>query len=158
MRRSCRVVRNLSESGDRRTSTLRREYRAAFPLSHAVSWARPHSSFTTYLSTGTHVLRSGLTLTFFSKGIPRTESITPCVRLSSVFDARCRSLSCSYLVGRPFPGDFFTAAFQCPHRVGRVGTLGDGGKWVCGLDRVARQRKCVIYSFGLSISTLSTPQ
>ena len=59
---------------------------------------------------------------------------------------------------RSFPGDFFTAAFQCPHRVGRVGTLGDGGKWVCGLDRVARQKQCVIYSFGLSMSTLSTPQ
>ena len=59
---------------------------------------------------------------------------------------------------RSFPGDFFTAAFQCPHRLGGVGTLGDGGKRVCGLDRVARQKQCVIYSFGLSISTLSTPQ
>ena len=49
-----------------------------------------------------------------------------------------------------FPGDFFTPAFQCPHRVERVGTLGDGGKWVCGLDRVAKQKHCVIYSFGLS--------
>jgi hypothetical protein len=45
-------------------------------------------------------------------------------------------------------GDFFIPAFQCPHRVQRVGTLGDGGKWVCGLDRVAKQDKCVIYSFG----------
>ncbi|KAI9452236.1 hypothetical protein BJY52DRAFT_947626 [Lactarius psammicola] len=45
--------------------------------------------------------------------------------------------------------DFFIPAFQCPHRVQRVGTLGDGGKWVCGLDRVAKQDKCVIYSFGL---------
>ena len=48
-----------------------------------------------------------------------------------------------------FPGDFFIPAFQCPHRVERIGTLGDGGKWVCGLDRVAKQDKCVIYSFGL---------
>jgi len=31
-----------------------------------------------------------------------------------------------------------------------VGTLGDGGKWVCGLDRVARQPECVIYSFGVN--------
>ncbi|KAN0138449.1 Methyltransferase domain containing protein [Lactarius tabidus] len=44
--------------------------------------------------------------------------------------------------------DFHILAFQCPHRVQRVGTLGDGGKWVCGLDRVAKQDKCVIYSFG----------
>jgi len=46
--------------------------------------------------------------------------------------------------------DFFVPAFQCPHRVERVGTLGDGGKWVCGLDRVAKQDKCVIYSFGVN--------
>ncbi|KAF8265518.1 methyltransferase domain-containing protein [Lactarius quietus] len=45
--------------------------------------------------------------------------------------------------------DFFIPAFQCPHRVERVGRLGDGGKWVCGLDRVAKQDKCVIYSFGI---------
>ena len=51
-------------------------------------------------------------------------------------------------------GDFFIPAFQCPHRVERVGTLGDGGKWVCGLDRVAKQDKCVIYSFGLLHSPL----
>jgi hypothetical protein len=49
-----------------------------------------------------------------------------------------------------FPGDFFIAAFQCPHRVERIGTLGDGGKWMCGVDRIAKQEKCVIYSFGLS--------
>ncbi|KAH9069705.1 methyltransferase domain-containing protein [Lactarius deliciosus] len=47
-------------------------------------------------------------------------------------------------------GDFFIPAFQCPHRVQRVGTLGDGGKWVCGLDRVIKQDKCVIYSFGIN--------
>jgi len=46
--------------------------------------------------------------------------------------------------------DFFTPAFQCPHQVERVGTLGDGGKWVCGLDRVAKQKHCVIYSFGVN--------
>ncbi|CCL98198.1 uncharacterized protein FIBRA_00192 [Fibroporia radiculosa] len=46
--------------------------------------------------------------------------------------------------------DFFIPAFQCPHRVERVGVLGDGGKWVCGLDRIARQKECVIYSFGVN--------
>ena len=50
-----------------------------------------------------------------------------------------------------FPGDFFIPSFRCPHTTERVGTLGDGGKWVCGLDRVARQRKpCTIYSFGIN--------
>ena len=47
-----------------------------------------------------------------------------------------------------FPGDFFIPAFQCPHHVERIGTLGDGGKWTCGMDRIAKQDKCVIYSFG----------
>jgi len=46
--------------------------------------------------------------------------------------------------------DFFIPAFQCPHRVERVGTLGDGGKWVCGVDRIVKQHKCVIYSFGIN--------
>ena len=26
--------------------------------------------------------------------------------------------------------------------------MGDGGKWVCGLERVQQQKKCIIYSFG----------
>jgi hypothetical protein len=46
--------------------------------------------------------------------------------------------------------NFFIPAFQCPHRVQRVGTLADGGKWLCGLDRVAKQDNCVIYSFGIN--------
>jgi hypothetical protein len=51
---------------------------------------------------------------------------------------------------RDVAGDFFIPAFQCPHRVQHVSTLGDGGKWVCGLDRVAKQHNCMIYSFGVS--------
>jgi len=47
-------------------------------------------------------------------------------------------------------GDFFIPTFRCPHRLERIGVIGDGGKWVCGLQRVANQKKCVIYSFGLS--------
>ena len=51
-------------------------------------------------------------------------------------------------------GDFFIPSFQCPHHVERIGVLGDGGKWVCGVERLAKQEKCVIYSFGSSISHL----
>lgn len=48
-------------------------------------------------------------------------------------------------------GDFFIPSFQCPHRVERIGTLGDGGKWFCGVERYTRQRApCIIYSFGIN--------
>lgn len=46
--------------------------------------------------------------------------------------------------------DFFLPAFNCPHEVQRIGALGDGGKWVCGLSRIKTKPDCVIYSFGAS--------
>jgi len=46
--------------------------------------------------------------------------------------------------------DFFPAAFNCPHDVERLGALGDGGKWVCGISRVAEKPDCVVYSFGIN--------
>ena len=45
-------------------------------------------------------------------------------------------------------GDFFPPAFNCPHERERIGILGDGGKWVCGLSRLTDKRDCVVYSFG----------
>ena len=50
-------------------------------------------------------------------------------------------------------GDFFAAAFNCPHEVERLGALGDGGKWVCGLSCVAKKPDCVVYSFGKYFQT-----
>lgn len=50
-----------------------------------------------------------------------------------------------------FAGDFFLPSFRCPHRVERIGIMGDGGKWVCGLERIAPKRECNIYSFGTMI-------
>ncbi|KAH9171949.1 hypothetical protein EDB89DRAFT_1906549 [Lactarius sanguifluus] len=41
----------------------------------------------------------------------------------------------------------FDLSSPCPHHVEGVGILGDGGKWVCGMD--AKQEKCVVYSFGI---------
>ncbi|KAI0791012.1 methyltransferase domain-containing protein [Abortiporus biennis] len=46
--------------------------------------------------------------------------------------------------------DFFPPAFNCPHERERIGVLGDGGKWVCGLSRIAHKPDCIIYSFGIS--------
>ncbi|KAH9055076.1 hypothetical protein EDB87DRAFT_1688555 [Lactarius vividus] len=47
-------------------------------------------------------------------------------------------------------GDFFIPFSSPPHRVQRVGTFDDGGKWVYGLDGVVEQDKCVVYSFGIN--------
>ncbi|KAF8890931.1 methyltransferase domain-containing protein [Infundibulicybe gibba] len=46
--------------------------------------------------------------------------------------------------------DFFPPAYNCPHEVERLGALGDGGKWVCGLSRVESKPDCVVYSFGIN--------
>lgn len=47
--------------------------------------------------------------------------------------------------------EFFPATYNCPFEMQRVGSMGDGGKWVCGLSRyITNQVKpCVIYSFGV---------
>ncbi|KAH9165714.1 hypothetical protein EDB89DRAFT_2076570 [Lactarius sanguifluus] len=37
-----------------------------------------------------------------------------------------------------------------PRHVERVGVFGDRGKGVCGMGCIARQEKCVIYSFGIN--------
>ncbi|PCH42835.1 hypothetical protein WOLCODRAFT_102669 [Wolfiporia cocos MD-104 SS10] len=49
--------------------------------------------------------------------------------------------------------DFFPPTFNCPHEVDRIGALGDGGKWVCGLSRLESKPDCVVYSFGLDWET-----
>ena len=67
--------------------------------------------------------------------------------------------------------DFFPATWTCPHDIQRVGRLGDGGKWVCGMsvyeslpaptpasDAVGSQETAVmapdeglvVYSFGIN--------
>lgn len=59
--------------------------------------------------------------------------------------------------------DFFPATYTCPHDIQRVGRLGDGGKWVCGMSlfenkpapAVSRAEtsdnpSTIIYSFGVN--------
>jgi len=64
--------------------------------------------------------------------------------------------SSSQVEGFPTHGEYYTlwnyfpAAFQCPHRIRRIGTLGDGGKWICGLERITAKKDCVIYSVGIN--------
>ncbi|KAI0798218.1 methyltransferase domain-containing protein [Abortiporus biennis] len=49
--------------------------------------------------------------------------------------------------------DFFPPAFNCPHEVERIGALGDGGKWICGLSRLADKKDCVVYVFGIDFES-----
>lgn len=56
---------------------------------------------------------------------------------------------------RPWPAytvwDYFPASYNCPHDIQRLGALGDGGKWVCGIARVREKKEdCVVYSFGIN--------
>jgi len=57
--------------------------------------------------------------------------------------------------------DFARPSFFCPHDLERVGTLGDGGKVVCGMSRYERESpgpssesnpasSLIVYSFGVS--------
>ncbi|KAJ7148937.1 methyltransferase domain-containing protein [Mycena crocata] len=53
--------------------------------------------------------------------------------------------------------DFYIPAFTCPFPIYRVGTLADGGKWVCGLERVLNSRpKPVVYSLGYQTPSYSS--
>ncbi|KAJ7755511.1 methyltransferase domain-containing protein [Mycena metata] len=53
--------------------------------------------------------------------------------------------------------DFFIPAFTCPFPMYRVGVLADGGKWVCGLDRVLQNRpNPIVYSLNHQTSPYSS--
>jgi len=47
--------------------------------------------------------------------------------------------------------DVFLPSFPCPFEVERIGRMGDGGKFTCGLPRIREKRgkKCIVYSFGV---------
>ncbi|KAI9819118.1 MAG: hypothetical protein M1827_007274 [Pycnora praestabilis] len=51
--------------------------------------------------------------------------------------------------------DFFPAVWTCPWDIQRVGRLGDGGKWVCGMTKYEERSTTgkppvIIYSFGVN--------
>ncbi|KAF2964195.1 hypothetical protein GQX73_g9373 [Xylaria multiplex] len=47
--------------------------------------------------------------------------------------------------------DFFPPTYSCPWDVRRLGNLGDGGKWICGMSKYESvlSRPIVVYSFGI---------
>ncbi|KAG9232587.1 methyltransferase domain-containing protein [Amylocarpus encephaloides] len=46
--------------------------------------------------------------------------------------------------------DLVPASYNCPWEVERIGRMGDGGKWVCGMSRYEKSsRPCILYSFGV---------
>jgi hypothetical protein len=47
--------------------------------------------------------------------------------------------------------DYFYPDYNCPHNVERLGRVGDGGKWVCGIPQLIRRGKdCIVYSYGIA--------
>jgi len=44
--------------------------------------------------------------------------------------------------------DWFSPDFNCP-TMERIGHVGDGGKWVCGVD-ILKERECIGYSYGVN--------
>lgn len=46
--------------------------------------------------------------------------------------------------------DEIPASFNCPYEIERIGRLGDGGKWVCGLSRYEQTYKhSIVHPFGI---------
>eukprot|EP01031_Cornospumella_fuschlensis_P030736 gene30736-37137_t len=45
--------------------------------------------------------------------------------------------------------DMYVPTLTCPD-VQRLGHIGEGGKWICGLAHLSKQKDCIIYSFGIS--------
>ncbi|KAF7375763.1 hypothetical protein MSAN_00465900 [Mycena sanguinolenta] len=52
-------------------------------------------------------------------------------------------------LGRTTSGTSTSPPSPAPFPVFRVGVMGDGGKWVCGLERATHHPNCVIYSMGV---------
>ncbi|KIJ64219.1 hypothetical protein HYDPIDRAFT_112178 [Hydnomerulius pinastri MD-312] len=48
---------------------------------------------------------------------------------------------------------FFPPSYHCPHELERIGSLGDGGKWACGMSRLEHKPDCLIYTFGMNYET-----
>jgi hypothetical protein len=44
--------------------------------------------------------------------------------------------------------DPFRDFYRCPGIVEKLGNMGDGGKWVCGVENLLQRPDCVVYSFG----------
>jgi len=52
--------------------------------------------------------------------------------------------------------DFVPASWSCPYEMERIGRMGDGGKWVCGMslyEQLPVTRPCVVYSFGVQFES-----
>jgi len=45
--------------------------------------------------------------------------------------------------------DWFSPDYNCP-TMERIGRVGDGGKWICGVDVLKEREKCVVYSYGVN--------
>lgn len=53
--------------------------------------------------------------------------------------------------------NLFAPTFDCPYMRKRIGSIGDGGKWVCGFELLEETKKtkapCIVYSFGVNVES-----
>jgi Methyltransferase domain len=52
-----------------------------------------------------------------------------------------------------FIWDLFYPDYNCPYGKSRLGRVGDGGKWLCGVERFLSKPGCVVYSLGSNAET-----
>jgi hypothetical protein len=47
--------------------------------------------------------------------------------------------------------DYFPPTISCPFPLSRLGSVGEGGKFICGLTQISKksQPPCLLYSFGV---------
>jgi hypothetical protein len=68
--------------------------------------------------------------------------------LRSTFPPEVLSNSNSNLSNIVRAWDFYAPDYNCPLLKERVGRIGDGGKWVCGMRLLSEARRCLVYSLG----------
>ncbi|QRW04843.1 methyltransferase domain protein [Ceratobasidium sp. AG-Ba] len=110
-------------------------------------------------------IAAGVVCTMFAPCIPATPIAVFLTKQEDVYEAMVQSRHALIRKYGPTPEkleafpkvgswakymlwDFFPASYNCPYETERVGVLGDGGKWVCGLSRLVDKPNCVVYSAG----------